>query len=129
MPMAKPSALDVARAWLARGAQPIPIPYGQKGPTLPEWQKLHLTADTLPDYFNGARQNAGVLLGEPSGGLVCVDLDVREAVQLAPACLPPTGLQHGRASRPRSHWFYRVVGPIPASKRYDDPTRPDGDKV
>src|SRR5438067_204752 len=84
-----------ATAWPAGGASATPGPRGQKAPVRKAWPRFQVPADTLADYFNGAEQNVGVLLGGPSGGLVCVDLDVREALQLAPTLLPGTGLQHG----------------------------------
>jgi Bifunctional DNA primase/polymerase, N-terminal len=49
-----------------------------------------------------------VLLGEPSGDLVDCDLDSTEAIALAPFLLPDTGRVSGRASRARSHWWYRA---------------------
>ena len=51
----------------------------------------------------------GILLGEPSGGVVDVDLDVPEAAQLAEHFLPPT-VTSGRDSSPQSHWFLRAPG-------------------
>jgi hypothetical protein len=48
----------------------------------------------------------GVILGEPSGGLVDVDLDCAEAVELAGSYLPPTGSIFGREGKPRSHRGY-----------------------
>jgi hypothetical protein len=71
----------------------------------------------LPVYFNGQPQNIGVLLGEPSIGLIDVDLDHPRAVKLAPHFLPPTPMVFGRATKPRSHWVYRVTGPM-ATKKY-----------
>ena len=55
---------------------------------------------TLPEYFNGAEQNIGVLLGDPSGHTVDVDLDCPEALALAGWFLPPTGCKFGRLTRP-----------------------------
>ena len=56
-------------------------------------------------HFNGTG-NIGVLLGEPSGWLIDVDLDCDEAVALAPKFLPPTGATSGRPGKPASHWWY-----------------------
>jgi hypothetical protein len=114
-------ALEQGRAWLARGFAPIPIPHGRKGPVLEGWTDLRLTEATLAEHFNGIPQNVGALQGAPSDGRVCVDLDSPEAVALAPAFLLPTGLIHGRPGNPRSHWFYRVTGSLPATARLDDP--------
>lgn len=99
--------------YLERGWHPIPI-HGiaddcrnpGKQPVGEKWQ-------TQPKPRNGqvdrlfAGRNVGLLLGEPSGNLFDVDLDAPEARDLAPAFLPGTGLTHGRASSPSSHWWYR----------------------
>ena len=87
----------------------IPIPHGQKAPVLKNWQRLRVTADTLADYFNGEAQNLGVLLGEPSGGLIDVDLDTDEAVAVAPYYLPETFV-YGRGNRPASHYLIEAPG-------------------
>jgi hypothetical protein len=72
------------------------------------WQSKQLTTDDLAKSFDG-EQNVGVLLGSASDGLVDVDLDNPIAVALAPRFLPNTGAIFGRASKPRSHWLYRVT--------------------
>jgi hypothetical protein len=87
----------------------IPIPLGQKAPVLRNWQALRVTTDTLEDYFNGESQNVGLLLGEPSGGLVDIDLDTDEAVAAAPYFLPESFI-YGRANRPASHYLLEVPG-------------------
>jgi hypothetical protein len=102
---------------LRRSCAPIPVPAGKKAPSLPEWQNLRVTEADVPAYFNGSPQNIGVLLGEPSNGLADVDLDAAEAVQVAPAFLPPTGSRFGRPSKRGSHWEYRAH-PIPQTIRY-----------
>lgn len=101
-------ALKFARRYRARGWFPIPIAHRQKGPTAPNWQDQRLSPEDVETRFRG-EVNVGVLLGEPSGWLVDVDLDCPEAVELAPKFLPPT-LTFGRASNPRSHWLYVSVG-------------------
>lgn len=60
------------------------------------------------DAFQPA-ENIGIRVGEPSGGLVDVDLDCQEAVALAPSFLPPTWT-FGRSGKPRSHWLYLCAG-------------------
>ena len=101
------NTLSGARAYLARGWQPIPIPAGQKGPRIKGWQRLLLTADDLQGYFSNGT-NIGLLLGEPSGGLQDVDLDCPEALAIATGVLPPTHLIHGRPEKPRSHRWYKA---------------------
>lgn len=53
-----------------------------------------------------------MLLGEPSGWLIDIDLDHRRAIELADKFLPPTPAIFGRTSKPRSHRLYRVTGPV-----------------
>jgi hypothetical protein len=121
--MSNQPALDLACDYLARGLSVLPIEYRGKRPfhngrLLTGWQRLRLTADELPAYFNGQPQNIGVLLGEASGELVDVDLDCPIAVKLAPAFLPPTGAIFGRDTKRRSHWLYHVRL---ATKKFRDP--------
>ena len=78
---------DAAREYLSRGWQPIPVPHRSKKPALKGWPDLRLTAADLARHFNGQPSNLGILLGEPSGGLVDADLDCAEALHLAPAFL------------------------------------------
>ena len=82
--------IDLARDYiLARGFRVIPVPYQSKRPIIDGWPKLRLEVDDLADSFNGQPSNIGGLLGEPSGNLGDVDLDVMEALALADAFLPP----------------------------------------
>jgi len=100
------TSLEIALRYIGFGWSPIPVPYKQKGPTQKRgWQNLRITAATAPRYFNGAAQNVGVLLGDPSHGLTDVDLDCIEAVNAAPYFLQTTHT-FGRASKPVSHWLY-----------------------
>ena len=72
----------------------------------------------LPAHFNGTG-NIGILLGDPSGGLVDVDLDCPEAHELAEQHLPPTGMKTGRPGSPASHWWY--IAPGARTKQRRDP--------
>ncbi|MDP9479557.1 MAG: bifunctional DNA primase/polymerase [Actinomycetota bacterium] len=75
------------------------------------WADLHYEdEDKLRTVFGGEPKNIGVKLGEPSGDLVVVDLDVPEAIALAPLFLPRTGSVSGRPGKPRSHWHYVAEG-------------------
>src|ERR1051326_5106749 len=100
------SALDVARQYIGKGYAIVPIPHKSKAPNIKEWGKLRITESDADKHFNGKPQNIGVLLGEPSGKLVDVDLDCDEAVKLAPKFLPKTGAIFGRESKRRSHYLY-----------------------
>jgi hypothetical protein len=104
----------VAAHYLDLGYIPIPIPRtGRcKAPTLDRWQDLRPSPQDLNSLFpTGQALNVGLLLGEPSGGLIDIDLDAAAAVAAGPILLPSTGWVSGRASKPRSHWWYRVQSP------------------
>ncbi len=123
-------ALAAARDYTRRGWRVVPVIPGQKGVALTGWQAMRLDEDELPKWFGpiggrgggGLHHNIGVLLGEPSGGLVDVDCDAPEAREAAEQLLPPTGMISGRASNPASHYWYRVVGELPATTKYADPS-------
>ena len=102
-----PVVLTAALEYISRGLSPIPIPHRKKGPLIDAWQDLRVTADTALAYFNGARQNIGIILGLASGGLTDLDLDCPEAIAAAPYILPRTAI-FGRATKPASHWVYRT---------------------
>lgn len=120
----EPRALKAARYYRSRGYAVVPIPSREKGPQIPGWQNLQLTEDDLPRLFaNG--QNIGLLNGEPSGGLTDIDLDAREALVAADFFLPATDMVHGRASKPRSHRWYRVDRAVETEQW----RAPDGDTL
>jgi len=73
----------------------VPIPAGEKGPKIREWQNRAFT----PDDF-AADNNVGVKLGRLSGSLVDIDLDCPEALDLADLYLPQTGAVFGRLLYP-----------------------------
>ena len=100
------TALDIAKDYLRRGWQPIPIAHHSKNPNLAGWQKLKFIESELPNHFNGKPQNIGVLLGEVSNGLTDIDLDSPEAVKIADYFLPETKAVFGRAGKLRSHRLY-----------------------
>ena len=83
-----PTVQEAAKDYIQRGWCPLPVPYKEKGPRLRGWQKLELKLDDLPSYFKDEPHNIGIILGEPSGGLVDIDLDAPEAITLADAFLP-----------------------------------------
>jgi putative DNA primase/helicase len=118
--------IDRARGYLGKGWAPIPVPHREKAPVIHGWQTLRIGADELPHYFNGEPRNVGVLLGEASAGLVDVDLDAREALQLAELMLPATTAKFGRASRPVSHWLY-ISSPLTRTEKFSEPREPGGE--
>lgn len=111
------NAVEAARRYLERGFAPIPVPARTKAPIRSDWQHLRVSAEQTEELFRGA--NVGLLLGTPSNGLVDVDLDAPEAVAMAEAFLPATPMIHGRAGKPRSHWWYRVDSEM-RTRRFQD---------
>lgn len=116
-----PKPVDVraeARRHLEAGRQVVPIPPRKKGPVLTNWPSLRLDPSEVAKRFS-AKSNLGLILGDPSGGLVDVDLDCQEARELAAQYLPPTPTHTGRASAPKSHWWY--VAPGAMTVQHNDP--------
>jgi hypothetical protein len=123
------SALQAAQAYVARGWNPLPLPFKSKKPTDEGWQKRVIREPDIPKYFNGKPQNVGVVLGPSSNGLTDVDLDCREARELAPHVLARTGAIFGRASARAAHWLYcsklaATSEDDKAAIQFKDPTRP-----
>jgi Bifunctional DNA primase/polymerase, N-terminal len=83
------TTLDAAVVYIRRDWRVIPVPYRKKGPELKDWPSLRISEADAPRYFNGAKQNIGVVLGPCSGNLCDVDLDCDEAI--AAAVLLPLG--------------------------------------
>ncbi|MCI0621591.1 MAG: phage/plasmid primase, P4 family [Acidobacteria bacterium] len=108
---------DAAIEYLGQRWLCVPVPYRKKSPTLKEWQHLRLdTAEKIAAHFNGTLQNIGILLGEPSDGLIDIDLDSPNAIAVAPWFLPQTRI-FGRTGKPNSHWEFRV-DPIPSTRKF-----------
>lgn len=120
-PQSPGEARAAAQQYVARGWFPIPVPHRRKGPVLDAWQDLRIAkAEDVRRYFNGRPQNLGILLGEPSGHLVDVDLDHLDAVAFADEHLPPTGSEFGRDGKRRSHRLYVVSNATPTRQWKDD---------
>ena len=112
--------LEAAHNYLKRGFAPIPLPIGAKNPTFRNWTALKLTDEQLDTEFKRPGLNIGLLLGDPSNGLVDVDLDCEEALDLADQYLPSTPAITGRPGKPRSHRWY--IAPGAKTKQFHDPT-------
>jgi hypothetical protein len=96
---------DAVAAYMSLGWKIIPIPRGEKGPRIPNWQNTEFAASDFPE---GA--NIGVRLGDPSIGLTDIDLDAPEAVFAARTLLVRSKMVHGRPSKPASHYWFVAVG-------------------
>jgi hypothetical protein len=104
-----------ARTYIRRGWRPVPIALYTKKPIILNWPSFRVTEAEAPQHF-GRPCNIGVILGD---GLVDVDLDCVEAIDLAPKMLPATSAIFGRPSKPKSHWLYQVEGEVRTIKFVD----------
>src|SRR5829696_4701609 len=111
-----PDIQRAAERYLERGIAVIPIPAGEKNPNRRNWQAERWTVEDVPRLWTNG-QGIGALWGEPSGGLVDVDLDWTEARAAARLLLPST-LAFGRGGAPSSHLIYRTAGRTPKTRRY-----------
>ena len=122
-------SMSAALAAYERGYVPIPIRAREKRPYGSEWTRIRWSSpEQVTSAFTGwqaeGATNLGLLLGEPSGGLVDVDLDNALAVRLGPIVLTPgTAMMSGRTGRPKSHYWYKATGEVPGYRKY---TMPDG---
>jgi hypothetical protein len=114
--------LDLVLGYARRGWRLVPIPRGQKRPTLTGWPDLRVRPEDVPRLFSHG-ENVGVILGPTSGDLVDIDLDRTDAVILADLYLPATGAVFGRPAKPRSHRLFVAPGAIFES--FADPSTGD----
>lgn len=110
-----------ALSWLALGIAPVPLVSGTKIPKGEDgtsrgalgWNKLRVTPETVRRYFEMG-DNIGGLWGEPSNGIIDVDLDTPEALVTARFFLPET-FMYGRSESVASHYLYRCID-VPTRK-------------
>jgi replicative DNA helicase len=110
--------IQVALRVKRRGWQPLYVPLASKNPGREGWQRERLTENQIPGIFSQGG-NLSIITGDPSGGLTDIDLDVPETLACADDYLPPTGMIHGRPSKPNSHWWY-VASPSPRLVQWQD---------
>lgn len=103
-----------------RGWYCVPLRPRSKSPARRDWTNLRLNPEVFPE-----QGNIGIILGEPSGWLVDVDLDCDEAIELADQYLPPTPAITGRPSALRSHRWYIAIGAT--TEKHTDPN--DGSMI
>src|SRR5215203_1943212 len=120
--------LDAALNYRQRGWAVIDLDVGSKSPGRPGWQHERFDEGALRERLSGGPRNVSILFGEPSGGLVDVDLDCAEARSLADEFLPPTASVFGRPGSPRSHRLY-VVEPAPDYEMFSDLAGDDKDRT
>ncbi len=113
------NAVEATHGYIDRGWSVVPVPRGEKGPNLPEWQKLRIKSEQVGEFFTEG-SNIGIVLGEASGGIADVDLDCLEAEHAGSELLPQTRTS-GRGNKTRHHWY---VSPGSKSHKFKDT---DGD--
>lgn len=96
----------------------VPIPARTKRPVAKGWPDLRIGESEVGQHFK-PNDNIGLILGEPSGWLIDVDLDCEEARELADQYLPATGAITGRPSAPKSHRWYIAEGA--KTEKHTDP--------
>jgi putative DNA primase/helicase len=103
---------EYVEGYMLHGWAPIPINFREKRPPtdLKDWPSVRLTMDDIETVF-GDPVNIGIITGEPSGGLMDVDIDDPDALRFTKTFLPETEAIFGRAGKPASHWLYRVNRP------------------
>lgn len=109
--------MDYLRDYLAAGFHLVELAPRDKNPTIEGWRTTSATT------INLAENNVGILWGHRSNGLVDIDLDCQDAIELGAHILPETGMVFGRESKRRSHYLY-YVRPYPehvSSFKYVDP--------
>ena len=122
------TAASAAAEAVRRGYQPVPIrdrdkrPHGSSWTQL-RWDSLEQAEASFLRWAEDGAGGVGLILGEPSRGLLDIDLDHPKAVRLRDYFLPPTAMVGGRTSRPRSHYWYIVdnLEHLPGTRRYKMP--------
>ena len=81
---------EIVSDYIDHGFAPISIRYKSKQPVNKGWPELRISKNDIGAYFNGNNINIGVLTGQPSHGLVDIDIDDLDALRFAPFFLPET---------------------------------------
>lgn len=126
--MSHGSTTTAALEAFERGYQAVPIKTNSKRPVISAWPHLRWKneAEVIENFEKWAKRDAlniGLLLGEPSGGLIDIDLDNPLSLKLRDYFLPPTTMRTGRVGRPMSHHWFKIVDALPPTRQY---RLPDG---
>lgn len=118
--------LEAAITAYESGYIPVPLLADTKKSMLSGWRKLSFeskddVAERFQGWFEQGWTNLGVLLGEPSGGLLDVDLDHPLTRRFKDMFLPPTAAKSGRDGSPSSHFWYRAEGIVPSTRQHKMP--------
>jgi hypothetical protein len=99
-----------ADALIKAGHHPVPIPGGQKGPQIQDWETK---------TFSPASFRPGMNIGLRHVTHAIVDNDCAEVLAVDDRFIPAT-LTTGKESAPRSHWWITPTGEAPAYKKFTD---------
>lgn len=101
------SPKEQAKLYVKKGYSPLIVKYKDKKPIVNNWQRVKVDENNFEKIFSKSNlYNVGLLLGEPSGYLIDIDLDNPIAVAFAKKYLPKTKMIFGRKSNPNSHYLY-----------------------
>lgn len=105
---------------LSQGRTPLRLPFGEKAPKILDWSKwthAEVLANRATYFPKNEVWNLGLIQGEASGRLFCVDHDWNESIPFGDLLLLLT-MAEGRPSRRRAHRYY--TGEL-KSKQWKDP--------
>src|SRR5215467_211468 len=101
----------------------VPVPAEKKGSVTPHWNELRISdPGDFQRYFNGDRQNLGILTGPDN--LTDVDIDSIEAHWAWKEYVLPTGMKWGHGNVTPTHFLY-FADEMPATMKYLDPATDD----
>jgi len=100
----------MADALIKAGHHPVPIPGGQKGPQIQDWETK---------AFSPASFRSGMNIGLRHTTYAIVDNDCAEVLSIVGRFIPAT-LTTGKESAPRSHWWITPTGEEPGYKKFTD---------
>jgi len=105
---------------------PVPLRHGTKAIQTAKDQPFPSASndpsDALWRDIDAAPLNIGVVTGPLAHGPIDIDLDCAEAAKLARFFLPQSACVFGRASRPNSHYFYKLEVPSFPHISINDPS-------
>ena len=109
--VAAPSKIHAAaHQYVKNGWRVIPLVPKSKKPKIKDWPNAKIDTDSVPTSFQDG-DNVALLCGQPSGGLVDVDIDHPIAKHFV-GLLSQTCMVHGRPGNPVSHYWFRVANPL-----------------
>lgn len=112
--------------WMRKqGFRPVPLHFKSKAAT----SQAFVAKDYKPPddaLWQQHEYGLGVVTGPSHSGPIDIDLDCEEAIFFASRFLPPTDAVFGRASKPKSHYLYRVDTPTFDKQALLDPTMTAG---